>query len=88
MQAGGGQKWQQGIHSSAANEDSCGHSVKQIGTPICVPAGKKLLSKLSNPLCLFPWLFMLPPLNHLPSRGAGALFARPLSAADLRNSFC
>ena len=29
---------QQGIHSSAANEDSCGHSVKQIGTPICVPA--------------------------------------------------
>ena len=43
---------QQGIHSSAANEDSCGHSVKQIGTPICVPAGK-LLSKLSNPPCLF-----------------------------------
>ena len=29
---------QQGIHSSAANEDSCGLSVKQIGTPICVPA--------------------------------------------------
>ena len=29
---------QQGVHSSAANEDSCGYSVKQIGTPICVPA--------------------------------------------------
>ena len=27
-----------GAHSSAANEDSCGYSVKQIGTPICVPA--------------------------------------------------
>ena len=35
LQSGRGQ---QGIHSSAANEDSCGHSVKQIGTPICVPA--------------------------------------------------
>ena len=29
---------QQGVHSSAANEDSCGYSVMQIGTPICVPA--------------------------------------------------
>ena len=29
---------QQGVHSFAANEDSCGYSVKQIGTPICVPA--------------------------------------------------
>ena len=38
---------QQGIHSSAANEDSCGHSVKQIGTPICVPA-KQLLFTLST----------------------------------------
>ena len=30
---------QQGVHSSAAaSADSCGYSVKQIGTPICVPA--------------------------------------------------
>ena len=33
---------QQGVHSSAANEDSCGYSVKQIGTPICVPAFENL----------------------------------------------
>ena len=29
---------QQGVHSSAANEDGCGYSVKQSGTPDCVPA--------------------------------------------------
>ena len=29
---------QQGVHSSAANEDSCECSVKQIETSICVPA--------------------------------------------------
>ena len=29
---------QQGVHSSAANEDSCEYSVKQIETSICVPA--------------------------------------------------
>ena len=28
---------QQGVHSSAANEDSCEYSVKQIETSICVP---------------------------------------------------
>ena len=28
---------QQGVHSSAANEDSYGYSVKQVGTPIRVP---------------------------------------------------
>ena len=33
---------QQGIHSSAANADSCGHSAKQIGTPICVPASNTM----------------------------------------------
>ena len=31
---------QQGDHSSAANEDSCDSSVKQIETSICVPASK------------------------------------------------
>ena len=29
---------QQGVHSSAVNEDGCGYSVKQIGTPVCEPA--------------------------------------------------
>ena len=29
---------QQGIHRFAANENGCGYSVKQVGTPICVPA--------------------------------------------------
>ena len=29
---------QKAVHSSAANEDSCGYSVMQIGAPICVPA--------------------------------------------------
>ena len=29
---------QQGVHSFAANEDSCRYSVKRIGAPICVPA--------------------------------------------------
>ena len=28
----------QGVHSSAANKDSCGYSVNQIEMPICVPA--------------------------------------------------
>ena len=32
---------QQGVHSSAANEDSCEYSVKQIETSICVPASFK-----------------------------------------------
>ena len=29
---------QQGVHSSAANEDGCGYSVEQSGTPDCVLA--------------------------------------------------
>ena len=33
---------QQGVRSSAVNEDSCGYSVVQIGTPICVPAFENL----------------------------------------------
>ena len=33
---------QQGVHSSAANEDSSGYSVRQIGVPICVPAIENL----------------------------------------------
>ena len=62
---------QHGIHSSAANDDSCGHSVKQIGTTICVPA-RKLLITLSNSLLLFPWWFMILPQT---------IFPPPLSAA-------
>ena len=57
---------QQGIHSSAANEERCGHSVKQIGTPICVPA-KKLLITLSNFLFLFSMVVHDTPTNHFPS---------------------
>ena len=29
---------QQGVHISAANEDGCGYSVKQSGTPDCAAA--------------------------------------------------
>ena len=43
---------QQGDHSSAANEDSCGTSVKQIGTPICVPASDQVVMFTTNLLCI------------------------------------
>ena len=66
---------QQGIHSSAANEDSCGLSLKQIGTPICVPA-RKLLITLSNFPFLLPWLFMIPPPNHFPPMTLGRLLVQ------------
>ena len=55
---------QQGIHSSAANEDSCGHSVKQIGTPICVPAEKTFEQAVQSALFDSWWLHVS---SHKPS---------------------
>ena len=37
----------EGVYSYAANEGSCGYSVMQIGTPICVPALRKQTVKVS-----------------------------------------
>ena len=45
---------QQGVHSSAANEDSCEYSVKQIETSICVPVSLISLHRSSKRLSSEP----------------------------------
>ena len=45
---------QQGVHSSAANEDSCEYSVKQIETSICVPVSLTSFHRSSKRLSSEP----------------------------------
>ena len=85
---------QQGVHSSAANEDSCEYSVKQIETSICVPvsltsfhgSSKRLSSEPHKDQVCSEFFFR----SHFPSCFLSNIFTRRKKSMKIeeRNMKC